>query len=34
LDLDELAQAFERTIQNWELLVTKAVAVAGKPSTC
>jgi len=32
-DWDTLARAFERTIQACELLVTYAVAVAGKPST-
>ncbi len=32
-DWDTLARAFERTIQTCELLVTYAVAVAGKPST-
>jgi hypothetical protein len=29
---DALAQAFERTIQTCELLITYAVGVAGKPS--
>jgi hypothetical protein len=29
---DELAQAFERTLETCELLVTYAVGVAGKPS--
>jgi len=33
LNWDTLARAFKRTIQTCELLVTYAVAVAGKPST-